>query len=115
MNIIKPCAVIYSPNHSTIAFLIENFGEPDFGFIADEKVAFIQDAKFALERLKIDVVETDSNSFTFIKRDGEEIQMNADDLGGFWGIILFNAKDEPLEMNLEDVEAMGMVAEKFLK
>ena len=97
-EISEPCAVIISPTDTKINRLKKDNGD-DFYTVADDNLFYIGSARQLLDSLKTKTIDTEATGqLTFKQKDGAYTSIDLSEF--YWGIILFNGKDAPIEADI---------------
>ena len=100
--ITAPCAVMISPSMEQIDRLKQ---KDSVGFYvgADDGLYYQSEAQDFLDSLKTKTIQKESKgSLLFKTRSGQKFEMKLDSI--FFGIILFNGKSKPKEINMTSIE-----------
>ena len=102
-EITEPCAIVISPTDTKIDSLKKANGD-DFYVVADDNLFYIGLARQLLDSLKTKTIDKEATGLlTFKQQNGAYTTI---DLSAFyWGIILFNGRDEPLESYITNFES----------
>jgi hypothetical protein len=102
-EITTPCAIIISPTDMKIDSLKRANGD-DFYAVADDNLFYIGSARQLLDSLKTNTIDLEAKGqVTFIQKNGASSTIDLSEF--YWGIILFNGKDEPIESDITTFES----------
>jgi hypothetical protein len=98
------CAIIYWADSLKILDLKKK-DENGFYVAADDAMFYISKARTFLDSNNVKVIETDSRIIDFYTNDKllKRVDLNSNDK--YWGVILFNGSNVPLEVGLTNIES----------
>ncbi|MEB3799818.1 hypothetical protein INQ45_01585 [Flavobacterium columnare] len=97
------CAVIYNPDSIKIS-KAKKIDEENFYVSADDAMFYISESRDFLKSKKIKIIETESRiiDFKINNKLVKNINLNSDEK--YWGIILFDGKNIPAEIDMSDIK-----------
>jgi hypothetical protein len=105
------CAVIYNPDSIKIT-QAKKIDEENFYVSADDAMFYISESRNFLKQKKIRIIETESRIIDFKINNKLVKTFNLNSNNKFWGIILFDGKNIPAEIDMTDIK---MEFEKYIK
>jgi hypothetical protein len=98
------CAVIFNPDNVKIS-RAKKIDEDNFYVSADDAMFYISKSRDFLKSKKIKIIETEYRIIDFKVNNKlvKSVNLNTDDK--FWGIILFDGKNIPAEIDMTDIES----------
>ena len=105
------CAVIYNPDSFKI-LAAKKINEENFYVSADDAMFYISESREFLKSKKVKIIETESRFIDFKTNNKLVTTINLNSDNKFWGIILFDGKNMPAEIDMTDIK---MEFEKHIK
>jgi hypothetical protein len=105
------CAVIFNPDSIKISES-KKIDENGFYTSADDAMYYLSQSRDILKSKRIQIVETDSQIIDFMVDDKLIKSIDLRENDKFWGIILFDGKDTPVEI---DMTVTKLEFEKYIK
>lgn len=111
LTINNKCAVIFNPDSIKIS-KAKKINEENFYTAADDAMFYISESRDFLKGKKIKIIDTEYRiiDFKINNKLVKSVNLNTDDK--FWGIILFDGKNIPIEIDMTNTK---MEFEKHFK
>lgn len=107
----EKCAVIFNPDSSKI-LIAKKRDEESFNTSAHDAMYYISLSREFLKKQKINIVETESQIIDFTSKEKLITSFNLKTNNKLWGIILFDGKNKPIEI---DMTSIDLEFKKFMK
>ena len=98
----EPCAVVFHPDSLKLKRLKNESTAEEYDIIIDDAMYYLNQSSNFLNEKGIKLVDTESNKIIFIKENKEYLFINLDSL--YWGIILFDGKQNPKIVEMTNIE-----------
>jgi len=107
----KPCVISITPADKTINALKKEIGEENFYIEADDSIFYMYEAENFLSSKNMKIISKKSEGTLKFKLINDKIA-EVDLSQFYWGVLLFNGKEEPLKADYVDIE---VDFEKYMK
>jgi len=98
----EPCAVVFRPDSLKLKKLKNESTPDEYDIIIDDAMYYLNQSSIFLNEKDVKLVDTESNKVIFIKENKEYLFINLDSL--YWGIILFDGKQNPKIVEMTNIE-----------
>lgn len=95
-----PCVIFISPTGIQLDTMKKVLGEERYYPVMDEQLYHMEMARIYADSVQIPIVETRSDATPLIFKHPNGNLLNMDISQVYWGIILFNGKDFPVEVEI---------------